>query len=78
MSENLREEVLTEAFGRLPGGPVIVVETGTLRDPQPAARKADGWSTLCLAGLLNEREVDTLVCQTGQNTSDGVSVTFAL
>jgi hypothetical protein len=52
----LREAVLTEALKRLPPGPVIAVETGTLRDPSPQARFGDGWSTLHLAKLLSERQ----------------------
>lgn len=54
---NLREEVLREAVGRLPGGPLVVVETGTLRDASPQARFGDGWSTYHLARYLADRGV---------------------
>ncbi len=53
--ENLREKVLREAAGRLPPGRIVIVETGTLRDPSPKARFSDGWSTWCLAQLVADR-----------------------
>jgi hypothetical protein len=51
----LRETVLTEVLRQLPPELLILVETGTLRDPLPQARFGDGWSTLCLAQFLAER-----------------------
>ncbi|HOX07936.1 MAG TPA: glycosyltransferase [Planctomycetota bacterium] len=55
MVVTLREKVLAEAMGRLPKGPITIVETGTIRDASPAARRGDGWSTLHLARLLSIR-----------------------
>ncbi|HLY09072.1 MAG TPA: class I SAM-dependent methyltransferase, partial [Planctomycetota bacterium] len=56
-SQNLRESVLQEAIGRLPKGRLVVVETGTLRDPSPEARLGDGWSTYTIAQTLADRGV---------------------
>lgn len=52
---NLRASTLSEVLGGMPAGPVVVVETGTLRDPSPEARLGDGWSTFTLAQLLSDR-----------------------
>jgi len=46
---SLRESTLREAISRLPKKPLIMVETGTLRDPNPEAKMGDGWSTVELA-----------------------------
>jgi hypothetical protein len=51
---NLRESTLREVVSRLPKGPLVMVETGTLRDPSPEARLNDGWSTVSLAECLAE------------------------
>jgi glycosyltransferase involved in cell wall biosynthesis len=56
-SRNLRESTLKEAIERLPKGRLVVVETGTLRDPSPEARLGDGWSTYTIAQALSDRDV---------------------
>ena len=54
---NLREETLKEVVNALPQHPLIIVETGTLRDASPAARLSDGWSTYTLAQALADRAI---------------------
>lgn len=54
---NLRESTLLQAIGRLPGGRIVVVETGTLRDSSPEARLGDGWSTYTIAQALADRGI---------------------
>jgi glycosyltransferase involved in cell wall biosynthesis len=56
-TDNLREKTLCEVMRRMPRGRIVVVETGTLRDPSPKARITDGWSTYCLAEQLAARNV---------------------
>lgn len=52
---SLREKTIRHVLRRLPAGPVVLVETGTLRDASEEARLGDGWSTVALAEGLAER-----------------------
>jgi len=44
-----RADNFRAAAAALGAAPLRIVETGTLRDPQPRARQGDGWSTLAWA-----------------------------
>lgn len=72
--ENLRETVLQEAMGRLPRGRLVIVETGTLRDPSPEARLGDGWSTYTIAQTLADRGVSGSKLYSVDNNPDCIDV----